>query len=217
VHTHDLMLWFQKIEQRFHGLRRNSIPGSSHVQLNALDARGWVTDASSALEAVFPPSHACLRDWRKLAESIMLNYMSTVDINLLFAIFQPAHGILKDGHLSTLIDAVRAEFESPPLRSFGRRKWKVAGLPRGCTPDEPTKGPDRSVYQCGRGSAYRLPACRSGPSPAPHDNLDTPSSRQQGHDLYASGPRAGEFVKTARPHGACPWTCHGSPGVLRLY
>jgi hypothetical protein len=114
MQTADLLNWFEEIEERFH-----RFANASTGNLNPAEAHGWATNAQSALEAVFPAAHVCVRNWKKIQDSINWTYLNSLDLLQLFAIFHVAHNQLKEGRLCSLTDAVRVQTEGELLDQAG--------------------------------------------------------------------------------------------------
>ena len=102
----DILDWFESLHQEL-----SSLPPFGK-QLEA-PWHFWLIKAQSALEAAFPPNHPCRRAWEN-AERGLIN-LSPLDqlnrVGLLWATFQSARQILREGRLGSLIDAARAETE----------------------------------------------------------------------------------------------------------
>jgi hypothetical protein len=111
----EVLGWFEELEKRAQELRVSRT--GEHDVWAAVFA-----ELHTALESVFPPSHAVLRRWdeaRKRALQVILgNNVETPEIWVkgeLLGIFQAAGKILRDGRLRTLADGVRAETVSQCL------------------------------------------------------------------------------------------------------
>jgi len=106
MQTIDYLKWFQDLEREFHSLKR--LP---KTLFEGHGGQKWVTEAHSALEAVFPPAHACRRDWGNYEQKLNFAYGNANSLPQLFGVFQAAHRLLQEGRIRTLNDAVRAETE----------------------------------------------------------------------------------------------------------
>src|SRR5687768_977065 len=105
----DALRWFDELEKRVVELR-----ASRNAELEASSA--LYGEMHSALESIFPPSHAILRRWEDAIDRAKrINRGNDVQTpeswvsRELEGTFQAAHRLLKDGRLHRLADGIRAE------------------------------------------------------------------------------------------------------------
>ena len=117
----ELTSWFERVlEQRRSLQRRSHGPGVAMGDyFDRAEAIQWLTEAQSALDAAFPPGHACRRQWEAAlasdGKSRMARANSVSNVDAATGVFQSAHAQLKAGLMSTLADGVRVETEAELL------------------------------------------------------------------------------------------------------
>jgi len=104
-----LLSWFEDIEKRVSATR--ALQTGEHDVWAAIFA-----EMHSALESVFPPSHAILRRWedaitraKQLSKGNRIQTPELWVCNELIGIFRTATTLLKNGLIRSLADGVRAE------------------------------------------------------------------------------------------------------------
>lgn len=98
----EIRAWFEDLKRR--------VPVKPHTPYAVVQT--WLVEAKSAVEAVFPPGHACRRDWERMETKTPINLRFPTE---LVAVFEAAYTLLTGGRLGSLIDAVRAETEDELL------------------------------------------------------------------------------------------------------
>ena len=111
----SLVLWFEGLAQQADAVPINHDYTCFYEESSA---SSWLTEAESALAAVFPPSHPCRTRWgavlehgRSLKQS--LSYKET--FKAAKGVFTAALNILKSDRLQTLVDGIRVQSVSELL------------------------------------------------------------------------------------------------------
>ncbi len=100
----DFLEWFEEIANRNIGTFR----GTYGLQMERAKIQRWITDASSALEAVFPKRHPVLRHWHEQAREYDRN---PTWFECTKAVFNSGLEQLKNRRLETLAETVRRDSE----------------------------------------------------------------------------------------------------------
>jgi hypothetical protein len=101
----EALAWYDDLIAKY-----ATLPMTENDKVAERAARAWVTQAEAALEAVFPPEHACRRSWKHatLADEQMFLH-DRIQISGLLGVFEAAKDMLASGRIGNLIDTVRAE------------------------------------------------------------------------------------------------------------
>ena len=113
----DAISWFNELAQRNlqqHATDRTVvIVGRGRIEYDEAPAVSWVTEADSALKAVFPRGHALLVKWDAVlteADKGSVYHLSSANtVDAARAIFNTARDMLKAGRLSSFADGIRAD------------------------------------------------------------------------------------------------------------
>jgi hypothetical protein len=102
----SLLTWFEQIDER---ISQTFIPKTYQFAERA----ALLVEVQTALESVFPPSHAVLRNWESARSHEALQRDHTTNLAFaqdeLIAIFRMAHRLLKEGHARRFADGIRVE------------------------------------------------------------------------------------------------------------
>jgi hypothetical protein len=106
----ELLKWYQALL-----VQRRAVPRDKRRQLDYEEtaASAWLTEAETALAAVFPAGHPTRRNWGSVFENARaLNIQARGfrdSFDAAAGVFEAAHAILASGRLGTLVDGIRAE------------------------------------------------------------------------------------------------------------
>jgi len=106
----ELLKWYQALLEQ-----RRSVPRDKRRQLDYEEtaASAWLTEAETALAAVFPAGHPTRRNWGSVFENARaLNIQARgfrASFDAAAGVFEAAHAILASDRLGTLVDGIRAE------------------------------------------------------------------------------------------------------------
>ncbi|HYO70447.1 MAG TPA: hypothetical protein VEU33_30640 [Archangium sp.] len=113
----DAIVWFDELAQRsIPRLHRrgwtNVATGETVSEYEARDAVKWITEAESALKAVFPSGHPLVKRWDSILAPADRNPNQLSEdsvIDAARALFETARSQLKAGRIAGLVDAIHAE------------------------------------------------------------------------------------------------------------
>jgi hypothetical protein len=104
----SLLTWLEQIDKR---ISQVFIRGTHQYAVRA----AVLTEMQTALESVFPPSHAVLRRWEDVrsreSQALQSDFGGALDFvqDELVEIFRVAHRLLQEGHARRFADGIRAE------------------------------------------------------------------------------------------------------------
>lgn len=102
----SLLTWFEQLDKR---VSQTFVPRTYQFAERA----ALLTEIQTALESVFPPSHAVLRNWEgtRARETLQRDHTTNLAFaqDELIAIFRMAHRLLKEGQARRFADGIRAE------------------------------------------------------------------------------------------------------------
>jgi len=107
----EVLGWFEEIASRsitYHGGGSGRLP-----QYDLAEASTWVTDAQSALQAVFSPAHPVMARWKAALTTVDNGRRSDMSapttVQATQAIFRSALAQLKAGRLTSFAQSIQAE------------------------------------------------------------------------------------------------------------
>jgi hypothetical protein len=111
MQSSDHLAWFEELEVRFSGLQAEF----HEDRFKLPQARGWLTEAASLMEAAIPTNHTCWLDWCIFYAPIHGGNGDLWHWERLFAVFQAAHRMVRNGRLGSFVDLIRADTEGELL------------------------------------------------------------------------------------------------------
>ena len=103
----ELITWFKELLDRAAQVQRDQ-----DGYYNEQQASAWLSEAESALAAVFPPGHPIMGQWRAIYKNLAAQkvfIVSSMALEPALGVFKAAFRILTDGRLQSLLDGIRAE------------------------------------------------------------------------------------------------------------
>src|SRR5579864_3023107 len=109
----EVLDWFEDLVKRSEQVERehDSYGLGRYIEKSA---RQWITEAGSALAAVFPEKHPCRPDWDQIWNLLGIRG-TNYGFDELVGIFKGAANLVRGGRIGTLIEAIRVESESDLL------------------------------------------------------------------------------------------------------
>jgi hypothetical protein len=107
----DALAWLEKLEAD-----GRAIHPASFMVRRPTEATAWLTEAETALRAVFPHNHSVLTSWRAIFERAKTYGRAAAGVPFFndnfdqaVGVVHAAVGVVRDGHLRGLLDGARAE------------------------------------------------------------------------------------------------------------
>lgn len=113
----DALVWFAELEGRAKSLPIEKFGMASETKAHEMQAfQAWMTEAETAIDGVFPPTHAIRTKWAKAEKSLSpFNDGAYVVGDAVVGVFQAAMSIIRSDRLGSLLDGIRVEAKNDLL------------------------------------------------------------------------------------------------------
>ena len=126
----EALPWFEELGKKAQALPTEEFSYGTYNAHKMQAFQAWMAEAETAIDAVFPQTHAVRTKWAKAEKSLSpFNDGSYVVGDAVIGVFQAALQLLQDGHLDSLLEVVRAETEGELLdqaESRGNADYRAA-------------------------------------------------------------------------------------------
>lgn len=113
----EALAWFEELEGRAKSLPIEKFGMASETKAHEMQPfQAWMTEAETAIDGVFPPTHAIRTKWAKAEKSLSpFNDGAYVVGDAVIGVFQAAMNIIRSDRLGSLLEGVRIEAENDLL------------------------------------------------------------------------------------------------------
>jgi hypothetical protein len=117
IRREEVLPWFEELGEKSKSLPIEGFAAGGGTKAHQMQAfQAWMTEAETAIDGVFPPTHAIRTKWAKAEKSLEpFNNGAYVVGDAVIGVFQAALQLLREGRLGSLLDVVRVETESELL------------------------------------------------------------------------------------------------------
>lgn len=111
----DYLPWFEDLLGRFNAIPHFPDEGHHAYLYDHEDSQTWLSEAGSALAAVFPAGHYCRQNWDRLTPLMRPGLPHGGSLEQMLGVLKAATQMLRDGRVGSILDAVRVETEDELL------------------------------------------------------------------------------------------------------